>query len=139
MGFVPKQNTYKLIFADPDMAGLEVKARAGTFGGFLDVATLADLNTASLRPQDIKRVTDAFEAFADTLVSWNVETEAGEPVPANIEGMRSQPLDFMLTVLGAWAQAIASVDSPLPRKSNGGDQFPEGSIPMELLLPNPEN
>ncbi len=128
MGYVRKPRVYLLRFADPEFEGLEVRATSLPIGQLLEVAELADSDS-----RDAKHLTALFDAFATVIVDWNLEREDGSPVPATTAGMFEQDLDFMMALIRAWMEAVASVPAPLPIDSSGTEPFPEESIPMELL------
>ena len=139
VGFEPEATHYRLKFADGAMASLEVTAESLSVDEFLRVSELAAAATAGA--QEItgdmaKNATQLLDAFAANLVSWNV-TRKGEAVPATRAGVGSLKFDFVLKVIMAWMEAIASVDTPLPVGSPSGATSPELSLPMEALSPSP--
>lgn len=146
MGYVPKRATYVLEFdTDDELAGLEVKARGVDLGTFLDLTAMADLSTQVAEGKNvgqgesmraIRAVGDLLTGFAAVLVSWNVETEAGVPVPADIDGLRSQAFPFVFKIIRAWMSAAAGVSDPLVEPSSSGAPSPVGSLPMEPLSPS---
>jgi hypothetical protein len=142
MGFVRKRTVYKLVWDPPhELAGLEVRVTGASVGEMLDMAALADAD------DEVKaaRSDEAFTRFAEALVSWNLETEVLDeggvttvPVPATLDGVRAQDLDFVLELIQAWMRAIVDVPPPLPDASTpGGSSGREVSIPMEALPGNP--
>lgn len=135
MGFEAKKKTFKLVFADPEMAGLEVRAKSPAMDVFVGLTKLADLDTGTVSIKDMPQIESLFEHFADCLISWNLE-EDGVPVPTTKEGLYSQDLDFILEIIKAWVDAVASVPSPLGKPSGDGTQSPAVSIPMEPLSPS---
>jgi hypothetical protein len=72
------------------------------------------------------------ELLAGALVSWNAEDEDGQPIPADMGGIRSQDLDFNMKIINAWTDAIAGVKAPLPQTSADGQPSVEASIPMDV-------
>lgn len=142
MGFVREANVFKLVFADPALEGLEVRARSVPLEQFLALTEMADsVQSADGRvsKEDLGAVRGLFTGFAAALVSWNLEEDHGgtiEPVPATEKGVFSQDVEFVLQIILAWMEGIAGVASPLGRGSNGGETFPEASIPMETLSPS---
>ncbi|MCM8555340.1 hypothetical protein [Streptomyces sp. STCH 565 A] len=127
MGYRPKRKIFKLDFTGTDWEGLEVSVRGMTFGEELDL--------------DSKDFT--VEVIAETLsmllVSWNVEDDQGAPVPATIDGLRTQDTRMVTAILTALRQANSGVAAPLPTGSPSGGPSPEASIPMAPLSPSPEN
>jgi hypothetical protein len=142
MGHRREDNIYRLRFADPDMDGLIVRARPASVGVAMDMMGLADLvdkGPSAISADQVKTVVNVFREFASALIEWNREDTEGNPVPATLEGIRSEDMQFMLKVVTAWANAGDSVPAPLGQKSNGGGQLAAVSIPTETLLPNQEN
>ncbi len=130
-GYRHQGKIYKLKFEDYD--GLEVVARSMPIGQFLDIARLADLDVKSVKPADIKKLSGLFEAFAKCLISWNLEDEEGDPVPATLEAVLAQETDFTLDIVMTWITTLTSVSSPLEKSSSNGDQSLEQSLKMESL------
>lgn len=127
MGFERKKKQFKLKFPDPDMEGLVVLASSPSMDTFVAISNMAgqQATTAELNQM--------LEMFCDSLVEWNLE-EKGVPVPATIEGLRTQDPEFCLDIIDAWMDAVQGVpDAPLGTPSQDGEQFPEASIPMNNL------
>lgn len=134
-GYKRQRTTYKLKFADPAMEGLEVVARSASVQTLLKITSLAD--AASENPET-QVVHEVLALFGDALVSWNLEDDDGNPVPADAMGLASQDMDFVMAVIMAWVQAVSQVAPPLPAaSSNGHKPGLEASLPMEPLSPNP--
>lgn len=143
MGYKPKKKVYKLIFEDPELNGLEVKATSTPLGSFLD--SMTDLTTKEEKPSDklearvamASATVGAFEKqlaeFANCLVEWNLEFDDGTPVPATVEGLRTQDIDFVKDILTAWQEAISGVSGPLDDSSTSGESSLVASLPMETL------
>lgn len=123
MGYRKERTLYKLVFPDHD--GLTVRARSVELGKFLAMTELAEKDdTASIRAM--------IECFAEALHDWNLETEEGEPVPATLEGVLGQELDFVLTIIDVWMDAIGGVDPALKAPLNGGPTSLVASLPMDV-------
>jgi hypothetical protein len=120
MGFKHQAKVYRLVFDDPALAGLEVRARS--------------LSIGELRDDD----TSVLEAFAKALDSWNLEDEGGEPLPPTLETLESYPdIDFINALSAAWLNAVAGVDDELGKGSDSGrPSLEESAIPMEPLSPS---
>jgi hypothetical protein len=131
VGYQPKRTVYRLQFEDPEMEGLEVRARSVSTGQLLMISALQ--GKAELTEEEIDTL---IGAFAKALVSWNVEEEDGTPVPATAEGVKSQEIGFVQAIVWAWVDALTGVAAPLGPSSPGGEPFPEVSIPMEALSPS---
>lgn len=137
MGFEPEPVHYRLKFAD-DLAGLEVTAESLSVDEFLRVSTLAAAAKETTAEEGAKSAEQLLDAFAENLVEWNV-TRKGKPVHADRAGVGTQKFDFILKIIMAWMEAIASVDTPLNGSSPSGETSPEASLPMEPLSPSHQN
>lgn len=133
MGYIRKPTIFVLKFTDPDYEGLVVKAKSPNMGVFFDVAKIMEMDTQQLAQDDMKLMGELFEYFADSLVEWNLEDETGEPVAMTVAGLKSQDLDFVLTMVMAWFSAISGVRKDLPQPSENGEPSQGALIPMELL------
>ncbi|HEV8653263.1 MAG TPA: hypothetical protein VG276_28690 [Actinomycetes bacterium] len=136
MGYRPKRKVYRLTFEDEDMGGLVVRAHSTSLGGLLAALGILTIDTDDLSAEDLAKLGELFRTFAAALVEWNVEDEAGQPVPATFEGLASQDADFVLVIVRAWAEAISGVPAPLGPPSPDGRPSPAPSIPMEALSQN---
>ena len=141
MGYKLKRTLYQLTFEDPDLEGLEVVTKRISVDGLLKFVDLIDavegLDKDNFKPEDLKIVRDLLGRFAKVLVSWNVETEDDQPVPATAEGLMGLDFEFVMPLIEAWITGISQAPPPLPSASAGGDPPPEASLPMEALLPSP--
>lgn len=129
MGYRRQPPSYKLVFDDDEFDGLEVKV------GSLSIGEMRDF-IALMNHEDRGEVTEQiFDMFANCLLSWNLEDENDEPVPATLAGINSQDADFVMAMISAWIDTVTGVpdETPLPGPSSDGEPFPEASIPMETL------
>jgi hypothetical protein len=138
VGFKAKHKTYKLIFEDEEFEGLEVLARSLPLGSFMDtigaMPTPAEaLDPSRLTAEQRGAVGDMFAEFARALVSWNLEDDDGEPVPATLDGLQAQDIDFVMRIITAWMDALGGIPAPLAGRSTAGVPSLAGSIPMEPL------
>lgn len=116
MGFKHHAKTYVLTFDDPELEGLEVKARSLSF--------------AEVDDDD----TPVIELFARALISWNLEDEDGKPLVTTLETLQNYPdVDFVTTLAKTWIEAVTGVDDELGKDSPSGKQSLEQSLPMEPL------
>jgi hypothetical protein len=134
MGFVPPTTIYRLQF-EGDYAGLEVRMRASKLRMAFDAQDLLDLDPSSMDAEDVRRAKQIFEVIADHLVSWNVETEDGEQVPASIKGLLDQEMPMVGRIFAEWQKAMVDVPAPLSRPSSSGAPMESLSLPMEPLSP----
>lgn len=133
MGFVKKSTIYKLVFEDPDLEGLVVRAKGVSIERFLAIATLSDGVDPSDPVEGLRQLDDLFKVFAAVLVDWNLEEEDGTVTPATLDGIRSLEIEFFLSIFDAWMTAIATVSGPLHKSSSAGSGQMELSLPMEAL------
>lgn len=140
MGYKREAKIYKLKFTDDDMNGLEVRARSLNLGQFMEMLEMVTLDEGKLTATDMQRIGDIFRGFASALVSWNLEDEDPRggtiPVPATLEGIYSQDMDFIMRIIAAWMEAISSVHPDLGKDLSSGSSSPVPSMPMETLSPN---
>jgi hypothetical protein len=138
-GYQRKKKIYKLIFADEEMNGLEVRCHSISIETMLELTALAGLAGKALSEfttDDYDSVNTVFEAFSGALVSWNLEDEDGNPVPATLEGVKTQDLDFIDVIIKAWMERVAGISDPLARNSTAGQRSLEASIPMVTSSPS---
>ncbi|MFI6530517.1 hypothetical protein [Streptomyces uncialis] len=126
MGFKPKRKVFDLRFDDPSMNGLVVKVRG------VNTGTMLDLRAARASDDD-DSIRDMLELLGQQLLEWNVVDEDDAPVPATLEGVRQQDLDFNMAILDAWQNVMAGVPAPLDGSSTSGEPSLVASIPTETL------
>lgn len=125
MGFRAPRTEITLTFDGyPDLDGLEVRIRS------VSVADYGRLTSGQMNDAE------AMAAFAGALVAWNLEDDAGQPVPATLAGVGSLDSSFFTQLMAAWVRGMTSVPPPLSRPSGSGLN-PEASIPMEPLPASP--
>lgn len=138
-GFKRNRKRYRLVFDDPELTGFEVLMGSLTISEFTKL-TGAFAGVTADKPEDgVDGVGPLLETFAGKIISWNLEDDDGKPVPATLAGVQEQEMDFIMPVITAWMDAIASVPKAPPAPANGTGTFPEVSLPMEPLsvsLPN---
>lgn len=128
-GFV-RDTVYVLNFDDAQYEGLIVKARSAPVGRLVELAALVDKVNAT------ESLDELLSGFAKSLISWNLETPDGEPVPATLESLREQDFEFVIDIVMAWMDAVASVAGPLGKRLAAGKASAAVSIPMEPLSPS---
>jgi len=140
MGYKRKKTIYKLIFEDED--GLEVRAYAPPLSFLqrsIDMAALAGRRSDDLSPDELALVTGFFSGFAKYLVSWNLEDDDDQPVPATLDGLLDQDMDFVFQIIDAWLDSVGEVAGPLGQSSSAGSPSLAASLPMEPLSPSQQN
>jgi hypothetical protein len=129
-----RSKIFRLVFADEEFEGLEIRAKSVPVGEFLKITELMELDdSADFGVEDMEKITDLFQSFATALVSWNLEDDNDKPIPATLEGLHSQDLDFVLEIIKAWMSAVSSVPKSLGKDSVSGVTFPEASLQMDPL------
>lgn len=126
MGFEYNPKLRKLIFEDPEMAGLEARVKLPAMAVVLKVASMQGARV------DADGFKDLVADFADCLVEWNLEKK-GEPVPPTLEGLLEQDQDLLIMLVDAWQSGLAGVDAPLETPSRDGEPSLVASIPMAPL------
>lgn len=124
MGFKREQKTYKLIFEDPSLDGLEVVAKGLSVGELLNVNELD-------RNKETETTKELLKIVAEHIISWNLEHEDGSAVKPSYEALVAQDFEFTTAVLAAWLSAVASVSTNLEKTSSHSETM--GSLPMETL------
>lgn len=132
MGFKAKKKLYRLIFADEDMAGLEVTMTSVPMGDLLKLQQL-DPKSASNDPKEFREL---LEIFAGAMLEWNLEDDDDQPVPISVDAFLKQDLDFIFEIIKAWSDAVAGVSAPLDGGSTSGGTSLEASIPMDVSSPS---
>lgn len=139
MGFRKEATHFKLNFEDPDLKGLEVTTKSLSVKELMNLARMqATIDPAKGDVDQLDEAASIYQFLADSLVEWNLETENGDPVPANYDGIMSQETDFISKIVVAWMTTVAGV----PKDSNetsSASETSEASIPMEVSSPNRGN
>jgi hypothetical protein len=135
MGFRRQSKVFRLVWPEGhDNHGLEVKVGALSIGELSKIGGMAELDLqADNGPEAMAALDEMLALFADKLASWNLEDEDGAPVPADLDGVRGQDLDFIMEMVDAWMTAAAGVLPPLSSGSTDGGTPLAASIPMEPL------
>ncbi len=123
MGF-RLDRTYALRWdAGTDLAGLEVDMRSTS------VATLTEIKGLRVS-QDEARIA---EILIGHVKRWNLEDEAGNPLPVTLESLLAQEPVLLAAIAREWYLAAAGVSAPLDLGSTSSDSSAEESLPMETL------
>ena len=114
---------------DYDGAGIRAKLNVN-FRYFSEIqSAIAEDNTNGLK---------VAELFGDlVLISWNLEDDAGDPIPANAEGMTMIPVELVNLMVGNWAEAVSDIPDPLEKTSSDLNTLAQLSTAMENPLENP--
>lgn len=131
MGFKARP-VYELEFAaDTGFEGLEVAARGADVATYLDILRYKSTN-------DAEDTVAALHRFAGLLVSWNLEDDDDQPIPATFEGMQQVDNQIVTAILNAWTEKVAGVSGPLAGRSTSGGPpptLPDLDLPMESPSP----
>ena len=74
------------------------------------------------------------EEFGDSLIEWNLEDEAGNPLPCNRKSLFAIDNDLAFALATEWIAVLGGkVSGPLPQSSPSGEPSPVESIPTEAL------
>lgn len=107
-----------------DYAGFEAVLRGKTLGEWM--------NLQGFGTEDESGIGDQLRSMSGSLISWNLEDDNGQPVPATPDAVYQQDQDLMFALATAWFNALAGVvTGPLEQSSTDGPQSLEGSLPME--------
>lgn len=134
MGFKREARIIKLVWPeDHELHGLEVRVKSAPLGILMRAMELKNLGDADLEKMDTDEIMEMFTTFADYLADWNLEDENDQPVPATLDGIRTQDLSFFFDMYTAWLGAVKEVSQDLGKGSASGVKFPEASLPMATL------
>ena len=123
---------FRLTFDDPELGGLEVRVRR-SFGLLAAAGALEDVDDATLRDghprtADLQRMGDLVDAFADALVSWNLETGDGEPMPTDT--VRSLDVVFVMVLVRALLDNITQLVQQMQADLQAAAAVDEADLPQ---------
>ena len=122
-GFRIPDQTAHLTFSGTDYDGAEIWVRLNvSFRHYIALREAAE-------GDDQAKMAALFGG--DVLMSWNLEDDAGQPIPANGEGMLEIPLSLAMLVVQHWVEAVSGVSSPLPETSEDINMLQAASTAME--------
>jgi hypothetical protein len=127
VGYQRNPKVYKFTFDDTtDYPGLEVQVRTLTMGQLLEVWSGKGTSSAT------------FEVFASQIVSWNLEDEAGQPVPVTREALLAEDDDMIQAIVKKWIAEVMGVPAPLESDSGSGEtsaaELRLAELPSESLV-----
>lgn len=128
MGFQRKRKVYKLDFAGTEYDGLEVKVQGLTTGEYLELVTLTGATSETENETE-----KLLKLFAKHLIWWNLTDEEDEPVPSDLDGIKSNDVPMSMKIIDAWTEAMISVPASTEKKSLAGDPSLVASIPTDSL------
>lgn len=114
-----------------DRPGLEVFMRGITIGRVIRLSDLAEQFRAGKLTAE--GTSEMFDAFAERLVSWNIDDDDDKPVPADLDGVRSLDADLLLQLLEGWFEGLtrAPKASTTPAEPSGSPSLQD--LPMSPL------
>lgn len=129
MGFRKQARTYSLNWgSDSPYPELSVRAKSLPVKELLLLVRTMDAVSSEGIAGSGDAMAQLFGLFAGALSEWNLENEDGTPVPATLEGVEGQDLDFVVAVIMEWMKALVGVSPPLPVTSDSGETSPAGSL-----------
>lgn len=129
-GYKPRRTLYRLTFEDPDFDGLEVTCKGASIERLMEIAALGDLLEAMDQENpDLQQLRTMFAPFAAVLVSWNVVDDDEQPVPATLDGLLAQEVDFASEIMTGYVRAMTQAPPPLPGASTSGASSPAPPTP----------
>jgi hypothetical protein len=130
-----QRSTLKLVFADPELAGLEVKARRLTVRELLELSKMRTVDPDNV--DAMEHLLHTATVMSGVLLAWNLADDDGNPVPLSADTLADQDPDLLTAIIGAVTAASVGVSPPLPQPSADGVPSPELSLPMEISSPSP--
>ena len=107
-GFQIPDKIAVISFENTDYDGGEVRAKLN-----VNMAYFTEIQRAVGESDSMKMA----ELFGDqALISWNLETSDGDPIPADAEGMKQIPVELVNLIIGFWAAEVANIPDPLDEK-----------------------
>ena len=104
-GFRLPEKTARITFEGTDYDGAEIQLRLSvTFAQFIALRE-------SAQGEDQEVMARLFGQ--NVLMDWNLEDDAGQPIPANGEGMLEIPLSLAMLLVQHWVEAVSGVPAPL--------------------------
>lgn len=140
MGFKYDPNTYSLSFEEGHaLHGLHVKVRSVPLGEFSKITSLALHAESAIKSgkpdaDALKAIDGMFEAFAKSLVSWDLEDADDRPIPATLEGLQGLDFEFVMMLVQEWMTVIGGVSDSLGKGSVSGATSPVPPIQMPEMV-----
>lgn len=122
----------RTVFEPPSpLAGLTIRLYGPTVDSYILLDSLADDST----PAAVEQMCDI---LGPLLIEWDLK-QNGEPVTADLAGLRSLDVFLGQRITRELINAIGQVPDPLAQPSSDGNDSLAGSIPMETPSGNPLN
>lgn len=142
MGHKVKRKAYKMIFADGSpLDGATILMGTLSIGELVEFGvsatkakSIADAaDSGAVGPEFVEAINDLTKTIGTKLISWDLEEEDGTPIPANVQGVSTLEIPWIMALIGAWTNVLVNVDPSLGKESASGVTSLEASIPMETL------
>ena len=121
-GFRIPERTALITFEGTDYDGAEIQLRLSV--SFAQFIALRE----SAQGEDQEGMARLFGD--NVLMEWNLEDDAGQPIPATGDGMLAIPLDLTNLVVQHWVEAVAGVSAPLAPPSGDINTLAAASTAM---------
>lgn len=125
MGYRKVPRIYTLTF-DKELEGLIVRMKGLKLGQMRALMAILD-------DKDSRTLEGLPPFIAKHIVSWNLEDEQGEPIPATEAGLDELDVDELLAISSRWMDELVGVQDDLGKDSPSGEQFPGRPVTMEAL------
>lgn len=125
MGYRKIPKIYTLVL-DGDLEGLIVRMKGLKLGQMRSLLAIMD-------DEDSRTLDELPKFLARHIVSWNLEDEQGQPIPADESGLNELEVEEVLTLSNKWMDELTGVKEDLGKGSPSGDQFPGQPVTMEAL------
>lgn len=126
MGYKVKPKQYRLKFRDAEFEGLEVVMGSMSVGEWERLMAPAPLTAAERAAESDW----GLQLFAERVISWNLEDDAGRPVPLTVAALKDLDRAFLNAVVSGWQLAIIGVDPTSSGASPGGEPPAETADPL---------
>ena len=104
-GFRLPEKTARITFEGTDYDGAEIQLRLSV--SFAQFIALRE----SAQGEDQEGMARLFGQ--NVLMDWNLEDDAGQPIPADGDGMLAIPLELTNLIVQHWVEAVSGVPAPL--------------------------
>ena len=108
-GFRLPERTALINFEGTDYDGAEIRVRLSV--SFAQFIALRE----SAQGEDQEGMARLFGQ--NVLMDWNLEDDAGQPIPADGDGMLAIPLELTNLIVQHWVEEVAGVPAPLSETS----------------------
>lgn len=131
MGFRVERTVYQLRFPDSAYEGMEIRVRAMTIGERLAYTGDLWIDEDDSREVAVDKQRRQLEMFLAHVTEWNLEDEAGRPLPRTYDALIDTcEADMVSAMVAAWREGRSSVPAPLDVPSPDSGPL---EIPMTVL------